>query len=766
MDRIKASTNIVLGINQLKDGEKNMPALIQEVCSFFDAIKGDEISVTDLKFLRYISNRIGIPHYYFMLDNFQRGIMEKLDDFDLKTFATLVSESSLHTSEDIMIHRYQEQILAKFIPSTLNRYFLSASTSFGKTFMVYEIIKKMGYMNIVLIFPTIALLSENLDKLYNDPIYSWVMERYAIHTLSDVDEISQGRNLFIYTPERFLSFMDNKDKPVFDFAFVDEIYKIDNEYLDDEEIKENERDVAYRLAVFYALLDIGTDALLAGPFIEFSKRNEEKYNPSFDNFLKDYNFSLLNYNEYEIVNKSITDIKSARRYDIDGISFNFDSLGKTDRFKIITNVVTDNGGNLIVYCSTRSQTETYARYLVEDKANRPIDFTAFSTFINHLETVFTNSGNWIVTKALKKGVGIHHGLVPKYIQKEIIRLFNGGYLKVLLSTTTITEGVNTSAKNILVLSDKKGEKLLKRFDAQNIAGRAGRFLHHYKGQVIVLKNDFIKIKDGDKDYIRHKNYDLNSRKDEIDLFYTDNQYLRREDQERKLLIDARQQELHIPNEVINSYKVVSPKDKINIYEHLCNLSSTEINLIEVLIRNYHIRNNITYDGFEIIIRVVLPIVKNENLRWLMTNRKEGKNNVILTDLVYGYLKYGFKGSVNYYSKSKGIDEAVRQSSQFIYNTLKYQVVKYWGAFNLMYKFHKSQRVQKAFDEVVGIDAFLLKLEYNSSTREGRLASDYGVPQKVVEYYDAGGKLDALRIQRAFDDFEKSEYEKVKKVIGN
>lgn len=50
---------------------------------------------------------------------------------------------------------------------------------------------------------------------------------------------------------------------------------------------------------------------------------------------------------------------------------------------------------------------------------------------------------------IEKGIGVHHGLVPKYIQNEIIDLFNNGVLKVLISTTTITEGVNTTAKTWL-----------------------------------------------------------------------------------------------------------------------------------------------------------------------------------------------------------------------------------------------------------------------------------------------------------------------------
>jgi len=61
----------------------------------------------------------------------------------------------------------------------------------------------------------------------------------------------------------------------------------------------------------------------------------------------------------------------------------------------------------------------------------------------------------------------------------------------LVSTTTITEGVNTSAKNLIITNNKKGTKSLKKFDAKNIAGRAGRFLKYYSGRVIVLQNKFL-----------------------------------------------------------------------------------------------------------------------------------------------------------------------------------------------------------------------------------------------------------------------------------
>ena len=48
------------------------------------------------------------------------------------------------------------------------------------------------------------------------------------------------------------------------------------------------------------------DVLLAGPYIGFSKPNDSNYNRSFDNFCEKNEINLINYNNYEIVNKSFS----------------------------------------------------------------------------------------------------------------------------------------------------------------------------------------------------------------------------------------------------------------------------------------------------------------------------------------------------------------------------------------------------------------------------------------------------------------------------
>lgn len=759
MDKIEEAASVIVSINDYREGQIKDYDLIKTVCSYFDKIKGEEISEHDKKFLKYISNAVGIPHFYDLLGKFNQNT--EIDNFDLNTLSAIVYESTLYLDPQNKAHKYQKQILRRFSKDRLNRYFLSASTSFGKTHIVFEIIKKMEYNNVVLIFPTIALLSENLERLTSTESYRYFIDKFDIHTLSEVGELGE-KNLFIYTPERFLSFIEKRTNEIdFDFAFIDEVYKIDNEYIIDEEVRENERDVAYRLAVFESLKP-DVDALLAGPYIDFSKRNDPKYNSSFDRFLSENSIELIDYNNYEIVNKSFADIKSSREYKVDDeLNLKFTDNTKDKRLTEIIQSIVEIGQNSIIYCYSIASVESYAKKLIASNILLNHNSYEYSEFLTHITDNFNK--DWTVIAALKRGIGIHHGLVPKYLQKEIVSLFNRNLLRVLISTTTITEGVNTSAKNLVVLHHKKGNKDLKKFDAKNIAGRAGRFLYHYSGRVIVLKNDFMKAINSEAEGIKHKNYDLNAPKDEIDLFITKDEFLKSEDQQRKQNIKALQEERNIPDFVFALYKVVSRLHKIQLYDRIQILTPAELASIKRLIRQINFRMQIDYDGFQTILNIIEPFVLNQKTRFLIEYKGVNGDYSTLTHLVHFYLTGGFAGSVRYkLNQGKSVDDAISETSEFVYNILKYQVVKYLGVFNVMYKLSQSLKTSQRFEEVSGIDRLLTKLEYNALTENGRIASDFGVPSSIVDYYESSDNAENIKSQ--FDSYEKNIFEKVEKII--
>lgn len=72
--------------------------------------------------------------------------------------------------------------------------------------------------------------------------------------------------------------MDKNKEIQLDFVFVDEIYKLDNGFIIDEVSQENERDVAYRIALHELLKTPHVDSLLTGPYIALPTKDKKMHN--------------------------------------------------------------------------------------------------------------------------------------------------------------------------------------------------------------------------------------------------------------------------------------------------------------------------------------------------------------------------------------------------------------------------------------------------------------------------------------------------------
>ena len=344
---------------------------------------------------------------------------------------------------------------------------------------------------------------------------------------------------------------------------------------------------------------------------------------------------------------------------------------------------------------------------------------------------------------------------------DIIQLFNSGYLKILVCTTTITEGVNTNAKNIVVLHAKKGDKALKPFDAKNIKGRAGRFQHHFKGRLISLERDFNIILEAEDSNIQHKNYDAETKKDEIDFFMTEDQFLNNRDKVKKQeVIDL---STEFPQEIFESYKMIKRTDKIKLYNIIHKLVYNGSISISELNRNVYARTGIGWSELQSIINVCNNIIPDESVLKHLIERKrisQYDNNEYsnLVFLLYAYVKHGVSGMIKYYANKADVsklDAEIRNTTKLIFNTFKYQLVKYLGTFNLIYKTILAKKNQTSIDDEQGIENFLSLLEYNAFSKNGKIASDYGVPHEVVKIIDSN----SINI-KTLDSFEISVYQDI------
>jgi DEAD/DEAH box helicase/HIRAN domain/Helicase conserved C-terminal domain len=88
---------------------------------------------------------------------------------------------------------------------------------------------------------------------------------------------------------------------------------------------------------------------------------------------------------------------------------------------------------------------------------------------------------------MRRGIGYHHSLVPEALRIRIEEAFRSGLLRVLASTTTLSQGVNLPVKTVIVSHTLRGRNdYVSVRDFWNIAGRAGRATRETEGQVILI----------------------------------------------------------------------------------------------------------------------------------------------------------------------------------------------------------------------------------------------------------------------------------------
>lgn len=93
--------------------------------------------------------------------------------------------------------------------------------------------------------------------------------------------------------------------------------------------------------------------------------------------------------------------------------------------------------------------------------------------------------DWAVARALGQGIGVHHGQMPRALAQFMVRSFKDGRLRFLVCTSSLIEGVNTPAKNVIVF-DKIAKANFDFFDYGNIRGRSGRMGIHHVGRVYLF----------------------------------------------------------------------------------------------------------------------------------------------------------------------------------------------------------------------------------------------------------------------------------------
>ena len=475
-----------------------------------DSVKSDPL----IKELLYTaSHKMRIFGY-----NVQNGFykQENINEKHISELQALYNQSIVNmyrskVRNNNILDKSQKSIIDFYQSLDIKRMLISAPTSYGKTFIMREILylNQEKYKNILLVFPTVALLRENalnMEELNQD-------KKMGYNVIKSIDrEIDcQDRNIFVLTPERAMQLLAQYPNIEIDFFFYDEMYKIDEDYCNDETDDNDEKKNSYAERTFldearaktfriclYLLSKRVKDYYLAGPNLK-----REKFGKGMQRYIAENNIQVKEI-EFEPTKRIM--VKAYNKV-IDEDYTNLPYIEKpgivkihskvNDRICDVVNYIEQKGyGSTILYCTTPAKANEYATKLAENHQGNVVKNERFSEFIEHLKRNYNIDGSineWSFVNVLEMGFGMHHGKMPKYIQKEILDLFNEGIFNLLFCTSTIVEGVNTNAKNMVVLNHSKGTKELTVFDFKNIIGRAGRYYHNFVGRYFLVDKELEKF---------------------------------------------------------------------------------------------------------------------------------------------------------------------------------------------------------------------------------------------------------------------------------
>ncbi len=616
-------------------------------------------------------------------------------DIVSKTFYTLDTETVLTRDQKKLFEDFQ----------THRRLIVSAPTSFGKSRIVSEIIAYNSYNNIAIVLPTIALLSETYHSFKKN---QYLSEYHLINSLTQ--PINVSKNILIFTPEKMDLFLDQNPEFKIDFFTMDEIYKIQ-----DDDRRQIFTHCLYRLS------KMNCDFYLIGPYF---KKFSQSFISKTDAIFRRYTA--------EIVQKDTHDLSNmGRRENYLFPSGTFTKLKDED--KNLINVIKILNGQSLVYVGKRMSVETRAKKIADNIKGKEYA----SELIKYIED--TIDKDWSMVKCLQKGVAFHHSGVPKYIQTEIVDAFNEGDIDIVVCSPTLTEGVNTSAKNVIIYDNFKAieENKLSGFDVKNIKGRAGRFSSHFVGRVIT----FEKLVESEKDIIEFSYFDCNLNPEEaiqVEKSELSGNNLRlREIAERQLKIR------NIPLSVIKSNKFIPIHYQIAFINHLRNN-------LDILERVKFKKNYPEKEQLDEMIQLCYE--------FLFSDKDKGGHSFPIWEIQYYTKFYIYKRpsikQLILAIKSVNIDTKIRNAFRLITHFFEYALPKYLTAFQNLFNFVYKENFGR--EEGINLLYVITVLEFGFEHKHEIALKEAGLPlniiHKIADRFSDCKDLEQIRYKFTFNPY--------------
>lgn len=724
---------------------------------------------------------------YMLIDSFQ--LYGYINSIDLDDFKEKLNSCSF----DYKLESYQGKYINYLNNGQLslievieeeNKVIISVPTSFGKTSLLIEYILKenLELDNIIFIVPTNSLIEELYIKFLN--INKDIPNKYNV-TINT--SLYRGRTLRILTPEKFLTFYEYNGINNQDLIVMDETYKIEDNKNENEDVIDN-RSLKFR-KVLEIIGKSNKKVILLSPYTytkeESMKKYMDKYNIKEENRNKKY---------VEHIYHDLTNVRAFKQYfdDKDTSYREYDNINK----KVIKILEKLEGQENVVYINNPSKAIEIIKLIKEKRGQRKcVEDARYTAFLKHLENNYNTEGidEWYVITALKYGFGVYVSSMPRYIKREIVKLFDKGIIKNLIVTTAFVEGVNSSAKNIIITSGYTGGHVeLNEMSLLNISGRAGRFGNSYIGRVFFIDKDTYKKVEEVKDKgvsLENPNYKKNNsetlRKDyEIEMI--EEEYLNQNEILRKQDIINVVRESNLNYEEINNLCISVPSEwKVKLYNYF-EATNQNINMYKEYIKNIIIPDSDkVLEGITKIFYIlkdidipfynnhydIYPFKRNGEFLWGILYQQHANGNIkkVLISKKYYILSEQKRLSIEYFentwmkkyfdSRGNFLDNKLYEGTfKFISNVIEYKIPYYINFFVGMFKYYLDKHNISFDNQEIDLIQAIDKIE------------NIGIEEKMIPFYDYGFPKETLdkiaKLENEINSYEISEltefddYEKI------
>jgi superfamily II DNA/RNA helicase len=401
----------------------------------------------------------------------------------------LAREAENSVSNETLLTNFQYKLYSSL--SGERSLSVSAPTSAGKSFVLnMDLMRRLSSQTdkcIVYIVPTRALISEVTSRIRSTVRNQGIDDVIIRSAPFPLEKHLRSKSVvYVLTQERLLSLLKPENDVIrIDSIFVDEAH----------EIHKGKRGIILQNAVDLTLRKYPAASILfASPLIKnpgyflnlFNRLDNgyfftEQISPVSQNIIlvsqvarkpKYANFQLL-------ARFGTIDVGS---YDL-GITFRPPILQRRSAF---AKLITKQNESTIIFSNGPADAEDLAKSLAKSLEEIVIS-EEIKDFISFIKTEIHEEHPLVIT--LPRGVAFHYGDLPSIVRTGVENLFKSGEIKYICSTSTLLQGVNLPAKHIVIENPKSGSTPMHRPDFLNLAGRAGRLLKEFHGNVWCLSPD-------------------------------------------------------------------------------------------------------------------------------------------------------------------------------------------------------------------------------------------------------------------------------------